>query len=343
MASSIRISYPLQPQSRVVAGQRFGDLVQRDGGDVLAPLQQPRGDVLGCRSRRSEQAVPAGTRDGRSRVALLVESFDVADGAGQRSRRGRGKTSSRLSGGMSWAEAPVTRRRFGSGAGARCVGSGQGDPRSGGSGMAGVPAGLVAAGGLIGGYGVARWTKRRPLGGVALAAAGAVAAKGWRDKAGNGTAAALSAGCTWPRSPDRIRWRRKSGRGRQSSGSPVGSPPLRGCLPIGAGRRGARLCADGRRRGGALERCGQSAVEARTGHRPDTELQRGRQGPPRVGPVHDHGVLGGHLHRLIRRPVTAFGIPAPQHRGRVTAPLEVTEGQSLGRVDQFRRFPQPFS
>ncbi|MGR3938496.1 hypothetical protein [Streptomyces sp. BRA346] len=57
--------------------------------------------------------------------------------------------------------------------------------------MAGVPAGLVAAGGLIGGYGVARWTKRRPLGGVALAAAGAVAAKGWRDKAGNGTAAAL--------------------------------------------------------------------------------------------------------------------------------------------------------
>jgi len=58
--------------------------------------------------------------------------------------------------------------------------------------MAGVPAGLVAAGGLVGGYGVARWTGKRPLGGVALAAAGAVAAKGWRDKAGNGTAAALS-------------------------------------------------------------------------------------------------------------------------------------------------------
>ncbi|WP_199830832.1 hypothetical protein [Streptomyces sp. NBRC 110028] len=57
--------------------------------------------------------------------------------------------------------------------------------------MAGVPAGLVAAGGLIGGYGVARWTKRRPLGGVALAAAGALAAKGWREKAGNGTAAVL--------------------------------------------------------------------------------------------------------------------------------------------------------
>ncbi|WP_030835985.1 hypothetical protein [Streptomyces hygroscopicus] len=59
--------------------------------------------------------------------------------------------------------------------------------------MAGVPAGVVAAGGLVGGYGVARWTKKRPLGGVALAAAGAVAAREWREKAGNGTAAALSA------------------------------------------------------------------------------------------------------------------------------------------------------
>ncbi|MBH5336249.1 hypothetical protein IHE55_16250 [Streptomyces pactum] len=58
--------------------------------------------------------------------------------------------------------------------------------------MAGIPAGVVAAGGLVGGYGVARWTKRRPLGGVALAAAGAVAARGWREKAGPGTAAALS-------------------------------------------------------------------------------------------------------------------------------------------------------
>lgn len=58
--------------------------------------------------------------------------------------------------------------------------------------MAGVPAGVVAAGGLVGGYGVARWTRKRPLGGVALAAAGAVAARQWREKAGNGTAAALS-------------------------------------------------------------------------------------------------------------------------------------------------------
>ncbi|MEU5052013.1 hypothetical protein [Streptomyces sp. NPDC021096] len=55
-----------------------------------------------------------------------------------------------------------------------------------------IPASLVAAGGLVGGYGVARWTKKRPLGGVALAAAGAVAAKEWHQKAGAGAAAALS-------------------------------------------------------------------------------------------------------------------------------------------------------
>ncbi|KUL51176.1 hypothetical protein ADL22_06710 [Streptomyces sp. NRRL F-4489] len=58
--------------------------------------------------------------------------------------------------------------------------------------MAGIPTSVVAAGGLVGGYGVARWTKKRPLGGVALAAAGAVAAKGWHDKAGAKAAAALS-------------------------------------------------------------------------------------------------------------------------------------------------------
>ncbi|MFE0377547.1 hypothetical protein ACFW1M_18605 [Streptomyces inhibens] len=58
--------------------------------------------------------------------------------------------------------------------------------------MAGVPTSVVAATGLVGGYGVARWTKKRPLGGVALAAAGAVAARGWQQKAGNATAAALS-------------------------------------------------------------------------------------------------------------------------------------------------------
>ncbi|WFB08694.1 hypothetical protein LRS74_17820 [Streptomyces sp. LX-29] len=58
--------------------------------------------------------------------------------------------------------------------------------------MAGVPTGVVAAGGLVGGYGVARWTKRRPLGGVVLAAAGVAAARGWKERGGAGTAAALS-------------------------------------------------------------------------------------------------------------------------------------------------------
>ncbi|MEU8999495.1 hypothetical protein AB0C95_32510 [Streptomyces caniferus] len=58
--------------------------------------------------------------------------------------------------------------------------------------MAGIPTAVVAAGGLVGGYATARWTKKRPLGGVALAAAGAVAARGWQQKAGNATAAALS-------------------------------------------------------------------------------------------------------------------------------------------------------
>ncbi|MCE4946986.1 hypothetical protein LVX13_28325 [Streptomyces albulus] len=58
--------------------------------------------------------------------------------------------------------------------------------------MAGIPTSVVAATGLVGGYGVARWTKKRPLGGVALAAAGAVAARGWQQKAGPKAAAALS-------------------------------------------------------------------------------------------------------------------------------------------------------
>ncbi|MEV5237824.1 hypothetical protein AB0K89_01625 [Streptomyces cinnamoneus] len=57
--------------------------------------------------------------------------------------------------------------------------------------MTGVPASLVAATGLVGGYGVARWTKKRPLGGLVLGAAGAVAGKQWHEKAGAGAAAAL--------------------------------------------------------------------------------------------------------------------------------------------------------
>ncbi|MER6999872.1 hypothetical protein [Streptomyces sp. NPDC000410] len=59
--------------------------------------------------------------------------------------------------------------------------------------MARIPAAAVAASGLIGGYGVARWTKKRPLGGVALAAAGAVAARQWQQEAGGKAAAGLSA------------------------------------------------------------------------------------------------------------------------------------------------------
>ncbi|MEW1865444.1 hypothetical protein OG896_06595 [Streptomyces sp. NBC_00669] len=58
--------------------------------------------------------------------------------------------------------------------------------------MAGVNASAVAATGLIGGYGVARWTKRRELGGVALAAAGVVAAREWRRSTGAVPAAALT-------------------------------------------------------------------------------------------------------------------------------------------------------
>jgi hypothetical protein len=56
--------------------------------------------------------------------------------------------------------------------------------------MAKVPAAAVAAGGLIGGYGVARWTKKRQLGGVVLAAAGATAAQQWRRQAGGKAAGA---------------------------------------------------------------------------------------------------------------------------------------------------------
>ncbi|MFI2613349.1 hypothetical protein [Streptomyces sp. NPDC018584] len=59
--------------------------------------------------------------------------------------------------------------------------------------MARIPGAVMAASGLIGGYGVARFTKKRPLGGVVLAAAGGLAARQWREDAGAKTAAALSA------------------------------------------------------------------------------------------------------------------------------------------------------
>lgn len=55
-----------------------------------------------------------------------------------------------------------------------------------------VPASVVAAAGLVGGYGVARLTKKRPLGGVALGAAGVVAARRWAGTVGSGKAAALT-------------------------------------------------------------------------------------------------------------------------------------------------------
>lgn len=55
-----------------------------------------------------------------------------------------------------------------------------------------IPNAAVAATGLVGGYAVARYTKKRPLGGVVLAGAGALAAKGWKQQAGAPTAAALT-------------------------------------------------------------------------------------------------------------------------------------------------------
>ncbi|MFC5147613.1 hypothetical protein [Streptomyces aureoversilis] len=58
--------------------------------------------------------------------------------------------------------------------------------------MAQVPTAVVAASGLVGGYGVARWTKKRPLGGAALAVAGGVAARQWAGKVGAPKAAALT-------------------------------------------------------------------------------------------------------------------------------------------------------
>ncbi|MET9435174.1 hypothetical protein [Streptomyces sp. NPDC006551] len=57
-----------------------------------------------------------------------------------------------------------------------------------------VPSPLVAAAGLVGGYAVARWSKKRPLGGVVLAAAGGVAVREWQRVAGGKVAAGLGAG-----------------------------------------------------------------------------------------------------------------------------------------------------
>ncbi|MDI3407956.1 hypothetical protein [Streptomyces cavernicola] len=50
----------------------------------------------------------------------------------------------------------------------------------------------TAATGLLAGYATARWTKKRPLGGIVLAAAGAVATRQWQQQAGGKVAAALT-------------------------------------------------------------------------------------------------------------------------------------------------------
>ncbi|MCX4811356.1 hypothetical protein OG601_12080 [Streptomyces sp. NBC_01239] len=55
-----------------------------------------------------------------------------------------------------------------------------------------IPSSVIAASGLVGGYGVARWTRKRQLGGVVLAAAGATAAQQWRKQAGGKAAGALT-------------------------------------------------------------------------------------------------------------------------------------------------------
>lgn len=57
-----------------------------------------------------------------------------------------------------------------------------------------VPSALVAAGGLVGGYGLARWSGKRELGGLVLVIAGSAAASQWRRLAGGKAAGALSAG-----------------------------------------------------------------------------------------------------------------------------------------------------
>ncbi|MCD2466640.1 MULTISPECIES: hypothetical protein [unclassified Streptomyces] len=54
-----------------------------------------------------------------------------------------------------------------------------------------IPSPVIAAAGLVGGYAVARWTKKRPLGGVVLAGAGVAAAREWQQAGGAKVAAGL--------------------------------------------------------------------------------------------------------------------------------------------------------
>jgi hypothetical protein len=83
--------------------------------------------------------------------------------------------------------------------------------------MAKVPSSVVAASGLVGGYGVARWTKKRQLGGAVLAVAGAAAAQQWRQRAG-GRAAGQEGG----RLAGRVRGGRGGGPGVVGGGGPAG-------------------------------------------------------------------------------------------------------------------------
>src|SRR4051812_42445842 len=65
-------------------------------------------------------------------------------------------------------------------------------PSSAGSLSAGSPS-VLAAAGLLGGFAVARFTKRRELGGAVFAVAGAASGREWAREAGPGPAAALGA------------------------------------------------------------------------------------------------------------------------------------------------------
>lgn len=52
---------------------------------------------------------------------------------------------------------------------------------------------MIAAGGLVGGFAVARWSGKRALGGVVLAGAGVAAGRQWRARGGDLAAGVLSA------------------------------------------------------------------------------------------------------------------------------------------------------
>ncbi|MFI7356907.1 hypothetical protein ACIBTP_23570 [Streptomyces avidinii] len=57
--------------------------------------------------------------------------------------------------------------------------------------MAQIPTSAIAAAGLVGGYATARWTGRRPLGGVILAATGTLAGREWHRRTSPTTTALL--------------------------------------------------------------------------------------------------------------------------------------------------------